>query len=73
MGLVRLVPRTCAIGQEVEAWGQRRVSLPWWLEKAGQRGSEAPRRCYGRRVPRQGEVDDGEGPDTVAPIRFVVV
>ena len=73
MGLVTLVPRTCAIRQEVEAWGQRRVSLPLWLEKPGKRRSDAPRRWYGRSVTRQVEVEDGEGHVTLAPIRFVAV
>ena len=35
VGLVTLVPRTCAIRQEVEAWGQQQRSLPLWLEKPG--------------------------------------
>lgn len=73
MGLVTLVPRTCAIRQEVEAWGQRRVSLPLLLEKPGKRRSDAPRRWYGRSVTRQVEVEDGEGHVTLAPIRFVAV
>jgi transposase len=73
MGLVTLVPRTCAMRQEVEAWGQRRVSLPLLLEKPGKRRSDAPRRWYGRSVTRQVEVEDGEGHVTLAPIRFVAV
>jgi transposase len=71
MGLVTLVPRTCTIRQEVEAWGQRRVSLPLLLEKPGKRRLDAPRRWYGRSVTRQVEVEDGEGYVTLAPIRFV--
>ena len=73
MGLVTLVPRTCAIRQEVEAWGQQQVSLPLLLEKPGKRRSDAPRRWYGRSVTRQVEVEDGEGQVTLAPIRFVAV
>jgi transposase len=73
MGLVTLVPRTCAIRQEVEAWGQKQVSLPLLLEKAGKRRSDAPRRWYGRSVIRQVEVEDGQGQVTLAPIRFVAV
>lgn len=44
MGLVTLVPRTCAIRQEVERWGQQQVSLPLLLDKPGKRLSDAPRR-----------------------------
>jgi transposase len=73
MGLVTLVPRTCAIRQEVEAWGQRRVSLPLLLEKPGKRRSDAPRRWYGRSVTRQVEIEDSQGQITLAPMRFVAV
>jgi transposase len=73
MGLVTLVPRTCAIRQEVEGWGQKQVSLPLLLEKAGKRRLDTPRRWYGRSVTRQVEVEDGEGQVTLAPIRFVAV
>jgi len=73
IGLVTLVPRTCAIRQEVETWGQKQVSLPLLHEKAGKRRSDAPRRWYGRSVTRQVEVEDGEGQVTLAPIRFVAV
>jgi len=73
MGLVTLVPRTCAIRQEVEKWGQQQASLPLLLEKAGKRRSEAPRRWYGRSVTRQVEIEDGQGQVTLAPIRFVAV
>lgn len=73
MGLVTLVPRTCAIRQEVESWGQQQPSLPLLLEKAGKRRSDAPRRWYGRSVTRQVEVEDGQGQVTLAPMRFVAV
>lgn len=73
MGLVTLVPRTCAIRQEVETWGQKQVSLPLLLEKPGKRRSDAPRRWYGRSVTRQVEVEDGEGQVTWTPMRFVAV
>jgi transposase len=73
MGLVTLVPRTCAIRQEVETWGQQQTLLPLLLEKAGKRRSDAPRRWYGRSVTRQVEVEDGKGQVTLAPIRFVAV
>jgi transposase len=40
VGLVTLVPHTCAIRQEVEAWGQRQSSLPLLLEKPGRTRQE---------------------------------
>jgi len=73
LGLVTRVPRTCAIRQEVESWGQPPPSLPLLLEKAGQRRSDAPRRWYGRSVTRQVEVEDGQGQVTLAPMRLVAV
>ena len=73
MGLVTLVPRTCAIRQEVEKWGQQQTSLPLLLEKAGKRRSDTPRRWYGRSVTRQVEVEDSKGQVTWAPMRFVAV
>jgi transposase len=73
MGLVTLVPRTCGIRQEVEAWGQHQVSLPLLLERAAKRQGEAPRRWYGRSVKRQVEVEYQDGHIALAPIRFVAV
>ena len=32
VGLITLVPRTCAVRQEVEAWGQQHSVLPLLLE-----------------------------------------
>lgn len=73
MGLVTLVPRTCAIRQEVEAWGQQQVSLPLLLEKTAKRQGEVPRRWYGRSVTREVEVEDERGQIALAPIRFIAV
>lgn len=73
MGLVTLVPRTCGVRQEVETWGQKQVSLPLLLEKAGKHRSDAPRRWYGRSVTRPVEIEDSEGQITLAPMRFVAV
>jgi transposase len=73
MGLVTLVPRTCGIRQEVEAWGQRQVSLPLLLERPAKRQGDRPRRWYGRSVMRQVEVEDQEGHVTLAPIRFIAL
>lgn len=73
MGLVTLVPRTCSIRQEVEAWGQRQVSLPLLLERPAKRQGDGPRRWYGRSVRREVEVEDQSGHVTLAPIRFIAL
>jgi hypothetical protein len=73
MGLVTLVPRTCSIRQEVEAWGQRQVSLPLLLERPAKRQGNGPRRWYGRSVMREVEVEDEKGHVTLAPIRFIAL
>jgi transposase len=73
MGLVTLVPRTCAIRQDVETWGQQQVSLPLLLERSAKRQGEAPRRWYGRSVTREVEVEYDNGQIAWAPIRFIAV
>jgi len=73
MGLVTLVPRTCSIRQEVEAWGQRQVSLPLLFERPSKRQGDGLRRWYGRSVMREVEVEDQEGHVTLAPIRFIAL
>jgi transposase len=73
MGLVPLVPRTCAIRQEVAAWGQRQVSLPLLLERPAKRQGDGPRRWYGRSVMREVEVEDEKGHVALAPIRFIAL
>jgi transposase len=73
MGLVTLVPRTCAIRQEVEAWGQRQASLPLLLERPAKRQGDGPRRWYGRSVRREVEVEDEQGHVTLAPMRFIAL
>jgi transposase len=57
MGLVTLVPRTCAIRQEVEEWGRHQSSLPLLVDKPGRTRQEPPRRWYGRSVSREVEVE----------------
>ena len=42
IGLVTLVPRTCAIRQELEAWGCQHPPLPLLAEKPGRTRDEAP-------------------------------
>jgi transposase len=73
IGLVTLVPRTCAIRQELEAWGQQQPALPLLVEKPGRTQDEACRRWHGQSVIRQVEVEDSEGQVDQAALRFVVV
>jgi len=73
IGLVTLVPRTCAIRQEVEAWGRQQDALPLLLEKPGRTRSEPPRRWHGQSVVRRVAVEYREGRSASEAIRFVVV
>jgi transposase len=57
VGLVTLVPRTCAVRQELEAWGQQQPPFPLLIEKLGRTKDEAPRRWHGQSVLRQVEVE----------------
>src|SRR5262247_565448 len=43
VGLITLVPRTCAVRQELETWGQQQRALPLLLEKPGRTRQELPR------------------------------
>jgi transposase len=73
IGLVTLVPRTCAVRQELEAWGQQQPTLPLLAEKPGRTKAEAPRRWHGQSIMRQVEVEYSEGRTVQAEVRFVVV
>jgi transposase len=73
VGLITLVPRTCAVRQEVETWGQQHGPLPLLLEKPGRTRQESPRRWHGASVVRQVEVEDADGRLDLAEIRFLVV
>jgi len=57
IGLVTLVPRTCAVRHELEAWGQQQAVLPLLVEKPGRTKAEAPRHWHGQSVMRQVEVE----------------
>jgi transposase len=70
---VTLVPRTCAVRQELEAWGQQQSALPLLVEKPGRTKDEAPRRWHGQSVRRQVEVEYSDGRVAGAVLRFVVV
>jgi transposase len=73
IGLVTLVPRTCAVRQELEAWGGQQPALPLLVEKPGRTKDEAPRRWHGQSVLRQVEVEYSEGRVAQEEVRFVVV
>jgi transposase len=73
IGLVTLVPRTCAVRQVLEAWGQQQSALPLLVEKPGRTKAEAPRRWHGQSVMRQVEVEYSDGRVALEALRFVVV
>src|SRR5262249_35874451 len=73
VGLITLVPRTCTVRQEVEAWGQAQDSLPLLLEKPGRTRQEPPRQWHGQSVVRRVPVEYADGRLDVAEIRFLVV
>jgi transposase len=73
IGLVTLVPRTCAVRQELEAWGQQQAALPLVVEKPGRTKDEAPRRWHGHSVIRPVEVEYSDGRIVSEALRFVVV
>jgi len=73
VGLITLVPRTCAVRQEVEAWGQQHSGLPLLHEKPGRTRQEPPRRWHGQSVVRRVPVEYADGRLDVAEIRFLVV
>lgn len=73
VGLITLVPRTCAVRQELEAWGQQHGPLPLLLEKPGRTRQESLRRWHGASVVRQVEVEYADGRLAVEAIRFLVV
>lgn len=72
IGLVTRVPRTCAIRQELEAWGRHQDVLPLLLEKPGRTQQEPPRRWRGHSVLRPIDVEDADGHIHQAEIRFLV-
>ena len=72
-GLVTLGPRTCAVRQELETWGQQHPALPLLVEKPGRTKADVGRQWHGQSVVRQVEVEDSEGRVASAALRFVVV
>jgi transposase len=73
VGLITLVPRTCAVREEVEIWGQQHGALPLLLEKPGRTRQEPPRRWHGQSVVRCVPVEYADGRLDMAEIRFLVV
>src|SRR5262249_61062083 len=73
LGLVTLVPRTCTVRQEMEAWGQQQPVLPLLAEKPGRTKAEACRRWHGQSVFRPVEVEYSDGRVTPEELRFLVV
>jgi transposase len=73
IGLVTLVPRTCAVRQELEAWGRQQPALPLLVEKPGRTKDEAPRRWHGQSVLRPVEVEYSNGQVAQEEVRLVVV
>src|SRR5262249_50783212 len=71
--LVTLVPRTCTVRQELEAWGREQPALPLVLEKPGRTRDEPPRCWHGQSVMRRVEVEYSDGRVTAEALRFVVV
>jgi len=70
---VTLVPRTCAVRRELEAWGQAQASLPLLVAKPGRRARDAPRCWQGQSVVRSVEVAYADGRVAQEELRFVVV
>jgi transposase len=73
VGLITLVPRTCAVRQELEAWGQQHGPLPLLLEKPGRTRQECMRSWHGQSVVRQVEVEYADARLAVEELRFLVV
>jgi hypothetical protein len=73
IGLVTFVPRTWAIRQDLEAWGQPQAAWPLLVEQPGRTKAAAPRRWHGDSVLRWVEVEDSEGRVAQEERRCVVV
>jgi transposase len=73
IGLVTLVPRTCAVRQELEVWGRQQPAFPLLLEKPGRTQRDAPRYWHGQSVVRRVDVEYADGRVAQEEVRFVVV
>src|SRR5262249_5444564 len=61
VGLVTLVPRPCAVRQDLEAWGAQQPTLPLLVAKPGRTRDEACRQWHGHSVSRPVEIEDSDG------------
>src|SRR5262249_52591372 len=68
-----LVPRPCAIRQDLDAWGRPPPALPLLVEKPGRTKDEAPRQWHGQSVLRHVEVEYSDGRIAQEELRFSVV
>jgi transposase len=73
LGLVTLVPRTCAVRHALEAWGAQQPALPLLVEKPGRTKDEACRQWHGQSVIRPVEVEYSDGRVAQEDLRFLVV
>src|SRR5262245_17730506 len=73
IGLVTLIPRTCAVRQELETWGRQQPALPLLVEKPGRTKDEAPRFWHGQSMLRHVEVEYSDGRVALEALRFVIV
>ena len=71
LGLITLVPRTCAVRQELEAWGQQQPVLPSLSGEAGTDEGRGARRWHGHSVLRRVEVEYNAGRVAQEELRFV--
>jgi len=69
---VTRVPRTWAVRQALEAWGQQHPDLPLFVAKPGRTKDEACRQWPGPSVIRPVEVEDSDGRVTQADLRLLV-
>ena len=67
-----LVPRTWAVRQELEAWGQQHPALPLFVERPGRTKDEACRQWHGQSVLRPVEVESSDGRVTPEDLRCLV-
>jgi hypothetical protein len=72
-GLITIVPRTCAVRQELEGWGQQHGPLPLLLAKPGRTRQEPSRRWHGASVIRPVAGEDADGHRDMAAMRFLGV
>jgi hypothetical protein len=73
IGLVTLVPRPCALRQELETWGRQQPALPLLREKLGRPQDEAPRFWHGQSMRRHVEGEYSDGRIALEALLFVIV